>query len=163
MRKNTSILKEIWTAKILHFLPKIALKKLQDGNKLDDVKKLIIQVYSILDPSRDKRNVLSITEKLDMISPANFKAALEANKILFNIVFPPFNNMPFKPIQQAAKLLNIPLNEDVEITEHGVKTKVKVPVGFLYMGAIKYSSSREYLVIDIKKNPVNSVEHLFLI
>lgn len=136
-RKNTAIIKELYIGKILHFLPKIVLQKIEDNEKLDDIKKLIIQIYSLLDPTKDKRNVLSITKKLEQITPANLKLALANNKILFNIIIPPFNSISIPNIQQAAKILGIPLEEYVDISEYGIKTKVKVPCGFLYFGAIK--------------------------
>ena len=31
--------------------------------------------------------------------------------------------------------------ENIEMTENGIKTKVKVPVGFLYFGAMEQLSS----------------------
>jgi DNA-directed RNA polymerase beta subunit len=141
-RKNTSIIKELYISKIFYFLPKIIIKKFQDNEKIEDIKNLIIQIYTLLDPTKDKRNVLSITEKLNQITPANLKAGIENNKIFFNIIIPPFNPIDINNIQQAAKILRIPLNETVEITEFGgIKTKIKVPVGFLYFGAMEQLSS----------------------
>jgi DNA-directed RNA polymerase beta subunit len=153
-RKNTSIIKELYISKILYFLPRIVLKKLEDNEKLDDVKKLIIQIYSLLDPTKDKRNILSITKKLEQITPANLKLALTNNKILFNIILPPFNNINISNIQQAAKILNIPLEEFIEISEYGIKTKVKVPCGFLYFGAIKFQSPLNF-VNSVKLLPLS--------
>jgi hypothetical protein len=140
-RKNTAILKEIYLGKILYFLPKILQDKLKANIKIDDAKKLIYQVYDLLDPTEDKEILNSIKNKIEDIKPDIFKDSVIQDILHFNYILPPFTSPTFKDIQVAAKLLNIPLNEKVYIPELGTWTKTAVPVGIQYMSTMEQTSA----------------------
>lgn len=131
-RKNFSILKELYIGKILMNFNKI-IKSLFNTMSIDNIKKLIIDVYSLLDPTKDKRITNSIKHKLSTIKTADFKNQITNNSFKFIIIYEPFENISFKNIREAAKLINLPLDEKVYIPELKTYTKRKVPVGCQYI------------------------------
>ena len=135
-RKNTSILKELYVGKILYFLPKIVSSKLQNNEKLSEIKKLIIEIYDLIS---DKRGVESIKKKFDTVTDTILKQSLIHETIRFNVTVPPFYSQDFENIKKAASILDIPLNERVFIPELGEWTKDSVPVGIQYYSAINIS------------------------
>lgn len=140
-RKNTSMLKELYVGKLIHYLPKIVSNKLKAGIKLEEVKKLILEVYDILDPTKDRDMLKSITEKLASVNDKILIESLINEVIRFNYIIPPFNSPTFDNIKHCAKLLNIPLNERVYIPETDTWTKTEVPVGYAYYSALEQLSS----------------------
>jgi len=137
-RKNTSILKELYTGKILYFLPNIVSEKLQNNEKLSDVKKLILEIYELLG---DERCSESIVKKFETVTDTVLKQSLIHKAIRFNLTVPPFTSQSFDKIEKAAKILNIPLNERVFMPEIGEWTKDPVPVGVQYFSAMEQLSS----------------------
>ena len=140
-RKNTCILKELYIGKIIHYLPKIACAKLKANEPISDVKKLILEVYEILDPTKDQDILKSIVRKFSLITNKTLKDSLINNIIRFNYIIPPFNAPDFNAIKHAAKILKIPLNERVYIPETKSWTKNEVPVGYSYYSAMEQLSA----------------------
>jgi len=138
-RKNTSILKELYIGKICFFLPKIISERLQKGEKLSEIKKLVIEIYELI---AEKQCIESIIKKFENISEKILKESLIYQAIRFNITILPFTTPNFTNIKKAADLLGIPLNERVYMPEIGEWTKDPVPVG------IQYFSSMEQLASD---------------
>jgi DNA-directed RNA polymerase beta subunit len=131
----------MFIGKIFYFLPEIVSKKLQDNETIENVKKLIIEVYEMLDPTKDQKMVKSIVTKFDSIKANTLKDSLINKIIRFNYLIPPFNTPDFKNIKKAAKLLNIPLTEKLFIPELGVWTKTEVAVGPAYFSTLEQLSS----------------------
>ena len=141
-RKNTCILKELYIGKIIHYLPKIVSQKLKSNNEnLASIKKLILEVYEILDPTKDQDILKAVHEKLESVSNVILKSSLINEVIRFNYILPPFNAPDFEAIKAAAKLLNIPLNEKVYIPVTKSWTKTEVPVGYAYMSCMEQLSA----------------------
>ncbi len=138
MRKNTCIIKELYLGKIIYFLPKIVSQKLQAGEKLEDVKKLILQVYELIS---DKRCKDSVAKKFESIKDSILKESLVHETIRFNLTIPPFTSPTFEEMKKAAKILDIPLNEKVFIPELGSWTSEAIPVGIQYFSALEQLSS----------------------
>jgi DNA-directed RNA polymerase subunit beta len=143
-RKNTAILRELYIGKIIYNMKKIVADKLRSGEPEDKVKKLIIDVYNLLDPTKTKDLVKSIQSKLE---EKDCISKLKDEKIGFNYIIPPFNIPKFEDIKLAAHLIDIPLDEKVFIPELGCYTKTEVPVGIQYYSAMEqladdYESTR---------------------
>lgn len=137
-RKNTSIVKEMFCGKIIYFLPKIISQKLQQGEKLSEIKKLVLEVYELI---ADERCVHSIVKKFDSITDKILTESLIHETIRFNLTIPPFTSPTFTNIKKAASLLDIPLLERVFIPEIGEWTKEAVPVGIQYYSPMEQLSS----------------------
>ena len=117
---------------------KIISQKIQDGEKLEDIKKLILQVYELIS---DKRGKDSVAKKFASIKDSLLKESLVHETIRFNLTIPPFTSATFEDMKRAAKLLDIPLNEKVYIPELGSWTSEAVPVGIQYFSVLEQLSS----------------------
>jgi DNA-directed RNA polymerase beta subunit len=135
------MLKELYVGKIIHFLPIIVSKKLEANVSIEEVKKLILTIYEILDPTKDQDILKSIQARFEHIRPNILRDSLLKQVIRFNYILPPFNAPNFNAIKSAAKLLEIPLNEKVYIPETKTWTKTPVPVGYSYYSAMEQLSA----------------------
>ena len=131
-RRNTAILKELYLGKILYFMKDVFAEMSKKGD-MEKVKKLMLKVYGILDVTKDKSIVKSVEEYLKNTNDKKLQSLLVAKELNINYIIPPFNTMEFDKIQEAANLLDIPLNEKVYIPELDMWTKTEVPVGIQYV------------------------------
>jgi DNA-directed RNA polymerase beta subunit len=131
-RRNTAILKELYLGKILYFMKDVFAEMSKKGD-MEKVKKLMLKVYNILDVTKDKSIVKSVEEYLKNTNDKKLQSLLVAKELNINYIIPPFNTMEFDKIQEAANLLDIPLNEKVYIPELDMWTKTEVPVGIQYV------------------------------
>lgn len=143
-RKNTAIIRELYIGKIIFNLKRIVSEKIKSGKDEKVVKNLILGVYDLLDATKEKNLVMSITEKL---SEPDIMDKLKEQKVEFNYIIPPFNVPTFEDIKAAAHKLDIPLDEKVYIPELKTYTKNPVPVGIQYYSAMEqladdYESTR---------------------
>ena len=127
-RKGSAIIKELYVGKIMLNLQRIVREKAEANEGIEDIKDFIIEVYDVMDPTKDKRLVANIKEKLKAPA-ADLKAAFKSDGIKFNYMIPPFNTPGFENFIEAAGLLKIELDERVYIPETGQWTKDKIPVG----------------------------------
>jgi len=142
-RKNTVVIKELWIGKIMYHLPEI-MSKMAEYEKTDKVKALIMQVYKILDTTNAKSNLSSIEHKLNLLTSTQLRKKLINKEIRFNILYPPFTNIGFKEIKEAAAVLEIPLLERIYNPELDVWSKEKVPVGINYISRMEqFSDDKE--------------------
>ncbi len=139
-RKNLAFIKEVYIGKIFYLLPSILKNKLKT-DKISNIKKLIINLYSILDPSKDKKFVTSITNKLSGLSDSEFTKLINADKFKFTFIIEPFTTISVEQITKAATLLDIELDEYVYLTETDTWTKTKVPVGIMYTNRLEQLAS----------------------
>lgn len=138
-RKNISIIKELYIGKIIYHLPKIISKQLKNKKiSLSQAKNTIFNVYDALEPTKNKRQIKSIKTKFENLR--NLEKLLIDEKIRFNYIIPPFNHVSFENINNAAKILNIPLDEKVFLPEFNIWTKQKVPVGINYFSSMEQFS-----------------------
>lgn len=137
-RKNTSIIKELFLGKIIHYIPTYFKNKVKEGKPIKDIIGLVINVYEILDPTADKRVSKTISTRLNSLDETTLVKAIDNNVFKFNFIMPPFSPVNLTQIKKAAALLKLPLNEHVYLPEFDQLTKTTVPVGISYMSAIKY-------------------------
>jgi len=143
-RKNTVVVKELWIGKIMYNLPEIVSNMLKNGKKLPVVKAMIFEVYKMLDTTTNSSNLNSFKDKLSAMNDAQVRKALIDKKIMFNILFPPFTNIGFKPIKAAAALLEIPLMEKIYDSKTETWSKQPVPVGINYISRMEqFSDDKE--------------------
>jgi len=134
-RKNPSILLSMYLGKVIYFL-NVACKELAKQNKIAQIKRLVLSVFEHLDETRDKMFIHQLNAFFDN-SPGYILAVINGSDALNNPAFPalmpPFKNkITMAHIKEAAKVLDVPLNEKVIITENnGIKTYKSVPVGIL--------------------------------
>ena len=142
-RKNLAAIKEIYLGKIFYNLKKIIHEDSTENN-LDNIKTKILKIYNLLDSSVDKSQIKSINNLFKSVSNKELLTKFKNNEIEFNFIVPPFTNITFELIQEASKILNIPLDEKIFIKELNCWTKYKVPVG------VSYYSSQEQLSSDFE-------------
>lgn len=157
-RKNPGILYSLYLGKVIYYMNKVA-KQLVKEKKINQIKKLILEVYTHLDQTPDK----VINKDLEMFfktSNDNIIKTINDSDPLTKPAFPaivqPFyNKITIKNIKAAANVIGIPLNETVTYTENGgIVSKKKVPVGILnvyllehipkYMGSVRGSLNNKY-------------------
>ena len=137
-RKGSAIIKELYIGKIMHNLQLKVKEKANKGETIEDIKDFVIEVYDILDPTKDKKLVKNIKETLNM--PAKeLRNAFNEDKIKFNYMVPPFNTPNFSNFKEAAGVMDLELDERVWIPKTQSWTKSKIPVGIAY-----YSQMEQY-------------------
>jgi len=141
-RKNPSILLSLYLGKVIYFLNK-TVKELAKTNKVNSIKKLVLEVFSHLDETPDQFIIKQLNKffekpNKECIKIINSSDAL--NDPAFPSIKPPFKNpITIKNIQDAANVINIPLNEKVIIHENNsIETLVSVPVGILPVNMLEH-------------------------
>jgi hypothetical protein len=130
-RKNPSILLSLYLGKVIYFLNQ-ACKELAKQNKIVPMKRLVLSVFEHIDQTKDKilcqqintffdkpqQEILNIVNGSDSLNNPAFPAKMPIFK----------NKINMENIEQAAKTLDIPLNEKVIVTENnGIQTYKTVP------------------------------------
>lgn len=133
-RKSPNIIYNMYLGKIMYFLNKQA-KELAANGKFVGIKKLVTEVYQVLDNTKDHMilNDLKLFFEKDAKQVLRFILNSDPlNRPAFPAIMPPFKNkLEISNLEQAAKILNIPLNEKVYIKEHDIITEKEVVVGIL--------------------------------
>ncbi len=141
-RKNFAVIKELYIGKILVNIADIISKYAKSkAKKLSEIIKLILSVYDLLDPTKNKKYYNSIQNKLKEFKNNELMQILINKELKFNLIMEPFNNISMENISKAAKILDIPLDEHVYIPELKTWTKNKVPVGIQYIQAMEQLAS----------------------
>ena len=109
--------------------------KAKTEKNISNIKDQILEVYDIIDPTKDKKLLTEVKLKLDIPEP-ELRKKLADKTIKFNYMIPPFNGPDFAAIKEAASILGIELDERVWISSMGMWSKVKVPVGKAYYSQI---------------------------
>lgn len=138
-RKNIAMLKEIYLSKVIYYLDKQIKEQAKDVNiPTRNIIKLIIDVYETLGI---EELVDSIKDYFKNTKSSDFRQMLKTDED-FQLTFlvPPFKTVKFKDIKNAAKLINIELDEYVYLPEFKTWTKDKVPVGKCYMQSLEQTS-----------------------
>ncbi len=137
-RKNVAMVKEIYIGKIFYNLNKQIKEMASDkGIKTDHISKKIIAIYELLCSENTINSIKSNIKNYK--STTKFRNDIKNNNFeLFFIVEPFTNNTKFDDIHNAAKILNIPLDEKVYIPELDTWTSEKVPVGITYFQALEH-------------------------
>lgn len=132
-RKNIAILKEMYLGKIMYFMPQVLKNKMKEGAKTGELKKLVLDVYNVLDSTKDKRILKAAENVIKSKKDSDFREEIQSGLAKYIIVIPPFVNVSFKQIIAASEMLGIPLEERVYLPDEDVWTKHKVPVGVTYV------------------------------
>ena len=100
-------------------------------------------VLSKLDVSKNKEYTTKMINGVLKLN--NEKFALLVKQIkddgFVPIIIPPFKSPKESQIMEALKLLNLEVGYNLFLPEYGVKTKNKVPVGYMYMSKLEHIGS----------------------
>ena len=134
-RKNPSILLSMYLGKVIYFL-NLAVKKLSSEKKLLAIKKLVLEIFTCIDKTKDQMLLNQLHEFFKLPGNEIFKiinASEALNNPAFPAIVPPFKNkITIRDIQDAANILSIPLNERVLVKENNnITTYKEVPVGII--------------------------------
>jgi len=139
-RKNVALVKEIYLGKIFYFLNQ-QIKEMALDKKIstDKISKKIIAIYQLISSNNVIESITNSIKKYK--SSVKFRNAIKNDKFkLFFISEPFMNKANFRSIRTCAKILNIPLEEKVYISELDMWTKEKVPVGLTYFQFLEHYS-----------------------
>ena len=135
-RKNPSIIFNMYLGKCFFFINEMIKGMLK--NKPDDIKSIetfVLSCYGLVDKTNDQRIVKEIESFFKQDKSHIQKAINQSNSLskpLFAGIVPPFtNHITMRDIVKLSKHVGIPLKEKIHITENGVTTLKKVPVGIL--------------------------------
>ena len=135
-RKNPSIIFNMYLGKCFFFINEMVKEMLK--TKPDDIKTIenfVLSCYGIVDKTDDQRIIKEIETFFKQDKSIIQKAINQSNSLskpLFAGIVPPFmNHITMRDIVKLSKHIGIPLKEKVFITENGVQTMKKVPVGIL--------------------------------
>jgi hypothetical protein len=134
-RKNISILLLLYSGKIIYFLNK-RLQKLASADKIKEARDLLLEIFTLLDASKDKFLINETMGFFDGKSHPELKKYIlnsdPLSRPAFPLLVPPHKNkITMEDIQAAANVLEIPLNEKVYVPEEGITTEMEVPVGIM--------------------------------
>jgi hypothetical protein len=135
-RKNISILLLMYSGKVIYFMNK-KIKELAAAGKIQDIRAMLLEIFSYMDESKDKFLVNETMAFFDSKSNNEIIKYIAnsdpLNRPAFPLLVPPHKNkIDIKNIQLAANALEIPLNEKVRIPEEdGIVTEQAVPVGIM--------------------------------
>ena len=138
-RKSLAMIKEIYLGKIIYFLDKKIKDMSQDKKvKTNDIFVLLKEIYELIGGEQSKKIIDNYFKEF---TPEQFRNMLKTNKD-FNLLFPvtPFKKIEFSSFVEAARILEIELDEKVYIPELKCWTKNKVPVGICYMQILEQTS-----------------------
>jgi len=135
-RKNTSIIKELYLAKLIKALPE-KIKPLS----ISKAKQLIFDVYNTLDKTKTKKIIKAIKSNINSVSDTELKKLFKSGEYKFNFILPPFVKMSFEALIEAAEILDVPLDEKVFIPALGMWSKEAVPVGPTYMSRMEQTAN----------------------
>lgn len=147
-RKSANLLIEIALGKVLFFLNKKVKEMINDKKyNINDIKKLIIDVYSKLDKQgkyvlNDIKDFLYNTpnDKLRQL----FKNIDEWNKPLFVFIAKPFTKIDIRDILDACDVLGIPLEEKIYFPDRDAVSNNKVTVGIMYVTMLEHEPDSMY-------------------
>jgi len=141
-RKNPSILLLMYLGKVIYFLNK-AVVELSKSKKVNSIKKLVLEVFSHLDKTEDNMLIEQLNsffnlKNEDIVKYINKSDPL--NNPAFPAIVPPFKNkIQIRDIENAANILNIPLNEKVLVRENNdIVTTREVPVGIIMVNMLEH-------------------------
>ena len=142
-RKNANILLELGVGKALYFLNKKAKEMASDSKvKTKEIKRLVLDVYNALDQTPNKEYYNKIKAKLDEIPDNKFRELCKQidplEKPLFIWLALPFSQMKVDWINDALKILGVPLEEKVYIPELDMVTENPVTVGVAYVTMLEF-------------------------
>jgi DNA-directed RNA polymerase beta subunit len=138
-RKSLAMIKEIYLGKVIYFLD-LKIKKMSEDRKVktNEIMLLLTEIYELLGGQESKKVIENYFKEY---TPEKFRSMLKTNKD-FKLFFPvtPFKKIEFSSIAEAARLLDIELDEKVYIPELKSWTKNKVPVGMMYIQILEQTS-----------------------
>jgi hypothetical protein len=133
-RKSPNIIYNLYLGKIMYFL-NLKCIEYTKNNKFSIMKKLVLDIYEILDKTKDNSIYSEVNEFFNKEPRTIQKLILSSdplNRPIFPAIVPPFkNHLVMNDLEKAAKLLDIPLNEKVRILENDTVTENEVIVGVL--------------------------------
>lgn len=137
-RKSIVFLKELYIGKIFYFLQKqIEEDAKNEKIKTDAILKKILSVYQILATEK----IYNFVEKqLNSKTKEKIRRNIKNGKLKLRFIVEPFTNTSMENIKEAAKLIDIPLDEKVYLPDEDCWTDVEVPVGIGYYQFLEHLS-----------------------
>lgn len=140
-RKSPNIIMNLYLGKIGYFMNK-KIKEFADNGKFANIKKILFEVFDHLDKTKDKMILKQLEEFFtkDSKTIINFiKQSDPFNRPAFPIIMPPFKNkINMLDIENAAKVIDIKLNERLLLKEFGITTEREVVVGILNVPMLEH-------------------------
>ncbi|MDD4081788.1 MAG: hypothetical protein PHD05_00240 [Sphaerochaetaceae bacterium] len=137
-RRNIALLKELYLGKIF-YNANLQLEQMSEDSKItnDKIAKFIVDLYHITGP---KKLADQIEANVNSYTGSKLRQAIKNDEINLFCVVEPFEDISFQQIRDAAKFINIPLEEKVYISELDQWTDVPVPVGISYTMVLEHYS-----------------------
>jgi len=137
-RRNIALLKELYLGKIF-YNANLQLEQMANDPKItnDKIAKFIVDLYHITGPTKLAKQVES---NVNNYTGNKLRQAIKNDEINLFCIVEPFEDISFQQIQDAAKFINIPLEEKIYIPELDQWTDVPVPVGISYTMALEHYS-----------------------
>jgi len=129
-RMNPSTIFEMYTGLIGKFLA----YKIVEMKRVDALK-LISQVYTVLDNTKNKllsKQIISSFASLNDSQYDIYIETLKANNYVLPIIVPQFQTPTKEQIQEAIKIVGAETSYYLKLPDYGTKTLRKVACGFLY-------------------------------
>ena len=160
-RKNINLYLQGYLGKVVYFANMKLLDYAKNGD-ISKIKKLLIDMYTILDRTNDAIILSEIKEFIKAPDATLIKFITSHPNPLNNVAFPsyvpPFKNrLSIRDIQDFAKLVGVDLDEEVEIDIDGTRviTDRKVPVLILpvyYLEHFSDAASSARGSLSVKQN-----------
>ena len=100
-------------------------------------------VLSKLDVSKNKEYTTKMINSISKLSKENFSLLVKQIKDdgFVPIIIPPFKSPKENQIMEVLKLLKLETGYNLYLPEYGVKTKHKVPVGYMYISKLEHMAA----------------------
>lgn len=121
----------------MYFLNEQIKELAEDSKNSEKIKNLILDIYSALNMPEVYE---SVQKTLEDSTPEQICKRIKSGKFKIYFTAIPFKHMNFEDIQNAAKILDIPLDEKIYIPEIKMWTKKAVPVGVTYSQVLEQTA-----------------------
>jgi DNA-directed RNA polymerase beta subunit len=102
--------------------------------------KLIRNIYSNLDASKNKEFTKTLTANIEKLSASDYKLFVENIKRsgFYPIIVPPFKAPDRKQIANALKILGLKAGYKLRLPEFNRSTEREVPIGYMYISKLEH-------------------------
>ncbi|MFW6242596.1 MAG: hypothetical protein ACOC2W_00390 [bacterium] len=140
-RMNLGQLFELYTGLISKELAKRAIEL----NNKDKFVKLLKKVLPLLDTTKQKEISTKFINKVNSLNDKKFKLLLDQIKKDNGvpIIIPPFKAPKHSQVYNAMKQLNLDSGYHLKLPEYNVKTKNKVPIGYMYISKLEHMGAEK--------------------
>ena len=131
------MIKELYLGKIIYFLNEKIKELSENVQNNEKIKTLILDVYSALNIPEVYE---SVQKKLNDSTPDQIRKKIKSGQFKVYFTAIPFKHINFEDIQNAANILESPLDEKIYLPSTGTWTKSPVPVGVTYSQVLEQTA-----------------------